>query len=87
LPARLIQGQRLRTGAPWRDLPERYGNWNSVFVRFTRWSNLGVWGAAFGALASLGPPVDKKHAIDLRSSDVLARQVGAASAYQPPPRL
>ena len=24
----------LRTGAPWRDMPERYGNWNSVFIRF-----------------------------------------------------
>jgi transposase len=35
----------LRTGAPWRDMPERYGNWNSVFVRFTRWSKLGVWDA------------------------------------------
>ncbi len=32
----------LRTGAPWRDLPERYGKWNSAFVRFTRWSKLGV---------------------------------------------
>jgi transposase len=37
----------LRTGAPWRDMPERYGNWNSVFVRFSRWSKLGVWDAAF----------------------------------------
>jgi transposase len=32
----------LRTGAPWRDMPSRYGNWNSAFVRFTRWSKLGV---------------------------------------------
>jgi len=54
----------LRTGAPWRDMPERYGNWNSVFVRFTRWSKLGVWDAAFETLASLGPPADKEHAID-----------------------
>jgi transposase len=48
----------LRTGAPWRDMPERYGNWNSVFVRFTRWSKLGVWDAVFETLASLGPPAD-----------------------------
>jgi putative transposase len=54
----------LRTGAPWRDMPERYGNWNSVFVRFTRWSKLGVWDAAFETLASLGPPADKEHAVD-----------------------
>jgi transposase len=36
----------LHTGAPWGDLPERDGNWNSAFARFTRWSKLGVWGAA-----------------------------------------
>ena len=52
----------LRTSAPWRDMPERYGNWNSVFVRF--WSNLGVWDAAFETLASFGPAADKEHAID-----------------------
>ena len=54
----------LRTGAPWRDMPRRYGNWNSVFVRFTRWSRLGVWDAAFEMLASLGPPADEEHAIN-----------------------
>ena len=33
-----------KTGAPWRDLPERFGEWNSVFQRFNRWSQRGVWG-------------------------------------------
>ncbi len=32
-----------KTGAPWRDLPERFGNWNSVFQRFTRWCKTGVF--------------------------------------------
>ena len=32
-----------RTGSPWRDLPERYGNWNTVYIRFNRWSKAGVW--------------------------------------------
>lgn len=32
-----------RTGSPWRDLPKRYGNWNSVFQRFNRWAKKGVW--------------------------------------------
>ena len=36
----------LRTRSPWRDMPARYGNWNPVFVRFTRWSKLGVWASA-----------------------------------------
>ena len=33
----------VRTGAPWRDLPEVFGEWNSVFRRFSRWSRKGVW--------------------------------------------
>lgn len=32
-----------RTSAPWRDLPERFGKWNSVFQRFNRWAKKGVW--------------------------------------------
>jgi transposase len=39
-----------KTGAPWRDLPERLGNWNSNFRRFDRWSRRGVWQAVFEAL-------------------------------------
>ena len=32
----------LRTGAPWRDLPERYGKWRSVHARFDRWRKDGT---------------------------------------------
>ena len=41
----------LRTGAPWRDLPPAFGLWNSVFVRFNRWSRKGVWQQLFTVLA------------------------------------
>lgn len=34
---------RLRTGAPWRDLPERYGPWQTVYERFARWERDGTW--------------------------------------------
>jgi transposase len=33
----------IRTGAPWRDLPPAYGNWNSVHRRFLRWQENGTW--------------------------------------------
>lgn len=33
----------LRTGAPWRDLPERYGAWETVSGRFYRWRRCGIW--------------------------------------------
>ena len=40
----------LRTGAPWRDLPERFGSWNTVFQRFNRWAKKGIWTAVFEAV-------------------------------------
>ncbi len=33
----------LSTGSPWRDLPERFGPWQSVYSRFRRWTRAGVW--------------------------------------------
>src|ERR1700689_3488902 len=39
-----------KTGAPWRDLPERFGHWNNVWKRFDRWSKKGTWQRVFEAL-------------------------------------
>jgi len=40
-----------RTGAPWRDMPEAFGHWHRVYVRYNRWSHKGHWQAIFEALS------------------------------------
>jgi transposase len=40
----------LNTGIPWRDLPERFGPWSSVYTRFNRWTRQCVWEKLFAAL-------------------------------------
>src|SRR2546428_11070318 len=40
----------LRTGAPWRDLPERYGPWGTVASRFYRWRKAGLWARLLAAV-------------------------------------
>jgi transposase len=42
----------LRSGAHWRDLPERYGKWKTVHRRFSRWCHAGVWERVFEVLAA-----------------------------------
>jgi transposase len=39
------------SGAPWRDLPERYGAWKNIHTRLSRWAKKGVWENLFKALA------------------------------------
>ena len=38
---------RVRTGAPWRDLPPAFGRWNSQFRRFRRWAKAGTFESLF----------------------------------------
>jgi len=45
----------LRTGAPWRDLPERYGPYTTVYNRFNRWAKRGIWLKVFEELAQRSP--------------------------------
>jgi transposase len=40
----------LRSGAHWRDVPERYGKWKTLHKRFTRWAKAGVWEEVFASL-------------------------------------
>lgn len=53
---RIINGilWKLKTGAPWRDIPEQYGPWSTVYSRFFRWRNQGIWDRILSALESRG---------------------------------
>jgi len=42
----------LRTGSPWRDLPERYGPYTSVYNRFNRWRKAGIWDKLMDAIVT-----------------------------------
>ena len=42
----------LRSGAPWRDLPERFGPRTTCYNRFVRWRKLGVWDRIFEAVSA-----------------------------------
>ena len=47
-----------RTGAPWRDLPERFGKWNTVYQRFRRWTRSGVFDRIFTEIADSDADLD-----------------------------
>jgi transposase len=74
----------LRTGAPWRDLPERYGPWQTAATRFYRWVKAGVWDrilAVFQRLADAEGRLDwSLHHVD--GSSIRAHQ-HAAGARRP----
>ena len=67
----------LRIGCPWRDMHERYGKGNSVYVRFRRWAEQGVWDALLQTLVNLGLTDDWQHMIDRTSVRGHSQTAGA----------
>ena len=55
---------RVREGARWRAVPGRYGKWNTVWRRFARWRDLGVFEALFAALAESGAAEERVQMLD-----------------------
>jgi putative transposase len=67
-----------KTGVPWRDLPERFGRWNSVWRRFDRWCAAGVWAELAGVLGE--PDLAELH---LDSTTIKAQHGAAGSRLLP----
>jgi transposase len=65
----------LRTGAPWRDLPARYGPHTTVYNRFNRWAKKGIWIRVFEALTEHMPDA----MVHIDSSIIRAHQHAAGA--------
>ena len=66
---------RYRSGSPWRDLPERFGDWKNVHRRFSRWAKTAVWKRVFQHLAE---DADNEYAM-IDSTIVRAHQHSAGA--------
>ena len=65
----------LRTGVPWRDLPERYGPYTTAYNRFNRWARRGIWKKIFDTLAG-----KSRHSLHLIDSTIVKAHRAASGA-------
>ena len=72
---------RYRAGIPWRDLPERFGDWKNVHRRFSRWAISGVWEKVFQHLA-----VDADNEYAMIDSTIVRAHQHSAGAQKKPAR-
>jgi transposase len=68
---------RYRAGIPWRDLPERFGDFRVVHTRFSRWAKSGVWEKLFKRLA-----VDADNEYALIDSTIVRAHQHSAGAHK-----
>src|SRR3982751_2257678 len=72
---------RFRTGAPWRDIPERFGHWNSIYQRFSDWSADGTWARLLAAVQQAAASKDEvEWTVSVDSTITRVHQPGAPLA-------
>jgi transposase len=79
---RVINGilWKLRTGAPWRDLPDRYGPWQTCYDRFVRWRRDGTWDRLLAHAQTKSDAVGElEWVVSVDSSSVRAHQHAAGA--------
>jgi transposase len=76
---------RTRVGCPWRDLPERFGNWKTVYNRHRRWSADGTWEMVLDRLrAGCDAGAGRGWTVAVDATVVRAHQHAAGARRQPP---
>jgi transposase len=73
-----------RTGCPWRDLHEGFGDWNAVYQRFKRWKGNGVFDRLFAALPADSPLTDvRRLLVDSTTARAHPHAAGAQKKIRP----
>ena len=76
---------RTRSGAAWRDLPESYGNWKTVYNRHRRWSGDGTWGEVLSVLRTDCDSSDgREWVLGVDATVVRAHHHAAGARHEPP---
>jgi transposase len=74
---------RLRTGAPWREVPERYGPWQTCYDRFVRWRRDGTWEKLLSRIQTYSDAVGEvEWTVSVDSSVARAHQHAAGARRQ-----
>jgi transposase len=76
---------RVRTGIPWRDLPDVFGDWNAVYQRAKRWRQAGVWDRLFEQLPTEGATAEVRR-LFVDSTTVRAHSHAAGAQKKPTKR-
>ncbi|GHG63308.1 hypothetical protein GCM10018779_32790 [Streptomyces griseocarneus] len=78
--------RHLRTGAPWRDLPERYGPWQTAYKRFCQWESDGTWAHLLEHIVIDASSI-KLLTITVGTAARVAAEAGKAASAETAPRV